>query len=386
MNYAPAVSSNFVGVNSLVLVTGGAGFIGSHVVDTLVAAGNEVRVLDSLNPTAHSATPSYLNPGAEYLWGDVCDAATVRQAVDGVTHVCHQASMVGQGQGLCDIGSYVRHNDAGTATLLQALAEEGFAGRFVLASSMVVYGEGLYRCARHGLMRPGPREHSALARGQFDPVCPHCGGPLVAQPVSEDTAPQPRSIYAATKLHQEHLCACFARERRGASLVTLRYHNVYGPRMPRDTPYSGVAAIFRSSLAAKTAPTVFEDGQQLRDFIQVTDVARANLMALTAPDEGSATFNVATGKPRTVGDLARVLCDVAGENAPRPVTSSQFRLADIRHIFASAKRIQAELGFASRIQLEQGIGEFAAAPLRGEKQPGQTYKAQLTDAQLTSAA
>jgi dTDP-L-rhamnose 4-epimerase len=288
---------------AMVLVTGGAGFVGSHVVDKLVAAGHGVRVLDDLDPAAHDGRPDGLNPEAEYRWGDVRDSDAVAGALVGVDAVCHQAAKVGLGRDPRDITEYVERNDLGTAVLLRALHDRRFAGRLVLASSMVVYGEGCYACPKHGSVRPGPRSPADLDRGRFEPACPHCGGDLDPRPVAEDTPADPRNVYAATKLHQEHLCAAYARE-SGAPLTVLRYHNVYGPRMPRDTPYAGVASIFRSALAAGRPPQVFEDGRQLRDFIHVRDVAHANVLALTAEEPVAGALNVASGRPHTVGDLA----------------------------------------------------------------------------------
>jgi dTDP-L-rhamnose 4-epimerase len=282
-----------------ILVVGGAGFIGSHVVDELVAAGRRVRVLDHLHPLAHAGRPDYLNPEAEYVWADVRDRDAAAAALDGVDAVSHQAAMVGLGVDLTDMPDYVGHNCLGTAVLLAAMHERGFAGRIVLAASMVVYGEGRYRCAEHAIVTPEPRPVARLARGEFEPGCPDCGHhPLSPVPIAESAAVDPRNVYAATKLHQEHLCAAYARE-SGASAIALRYHNVYGPRMPRDTPYAGVASIFRSALEAGRRPAVFEDGAQLRDFVSVHDVARANRLALDAPAEASGPFNVASGDPRS---------------------------------------------------------------------------------------
>ncbi|HEY6695208.1 MAG TPA: NAD-dependent epimerase/dehydratase family protein, partial [Solirubrobacteraceae bacterium] len=266
-------------MSGAILVTGGAGFIGSHVVDALLDDGHVVRVLDTLLPAAHRERPDYLDPRADWIEGDVRDPETSARAVRGVAAVSHQAAMVGLGTDIGDIADYVAHNDLGTAVLLRALARHGFAGRLVLASSMVVYGEGRYACPEHGVVRPPPRAPAALNAGRFEPPCPICGAPLEPQAVPENAPADPRNVYAATKVAQEHLCAAFARE-TGASYTALRYHNVYGPRMPRDTPYAGVASIFRSALAAGGAPRVFEDGGQRRDFVHVRDVARANVLAL----------------------------------------------------------------------------------------------------------
>ena len=346
-----------------VLVTGGAGFIGSHVVDALVERGADVRVLDNLHPAAHAGEPDYLDPRTEILLGDVRDPNVVERALDGVDSVAHQAAMVGLGTDLLDITDYVDHNCTGTAVLLRSLARRGFEGRLVLASSMVVYGEGGYACSEHGVVRPPPRSRADLEAGRFEPPCTTCGQPLEPRTVPESAPADPRNVYAATKLHQEHLCEAWARE-TAATLTVLRYHNVYGPRMPRDTPYAGVASIFRSALAAGRAPQVYEDGRQLRDFVHVRDVAHANLLSLTAPEPQPGTFNVASGRRRSVGDMARALAAAAGPEAPAPQVTGAFRLGDVRHVFASTDRAREELGFAAEVALEDGMAEFATAPLR----------------------
>ena len=232
----------------------------------------------------------------------------------------------------------------------------------MLASSMVVYGEGRYRCAEHGVVAPPPRPIESLARGRFELECPACGKALAPEPVPESASADPRNVYAATKLHQEHLCFSFARE-TGVPVTALRYHNVYGPRMPRDTPYAGVASIFRSALAAGRAPRVFEDGGQLRDFVHVRDVARANVIALTAPEPVPGPFNVASGAPRSVLAMAAALA-AAIPDAPAPVVTGEFRLGDVRHVFASAARARTTLGFEAREEFGAGMAEFAHAPLR----------------------
>ncbi len=346
----------------MILVTGGAGFIGSHIVDALVEQGHAVRAVDALLPVAHAAPPPYLNPAAEWVEGDLRDPAVAERAVAGISAVCHQASMVGLGTDIGDIADYVGHNDLATAQLLRALAGSGFAGRLVLASSMVVYGEGSYRCARHGEVRPGPRCADALDGGDFEPPCPACGEPLAPGTVDEDAPLDPRSVYAATKVAQEHLCAAFSRE-TGVPVTALRYHNVYGPRMPRDTPYAGVASIFRSALEAGRAPRVFEDGGQRRDFVHVRDVARANLRALLADEPVAGAFNVASGTPHSVLEMAAALA-AAFDGAERPVVTGEWRGGDVRHIVASAERAAALLGFRAREEFEAGMLEFARAPLR----------------------
>ena len=291
-----------------VLVTGGAGFIGSHVVSALAGRGADVVVLDALLPAVHPAGEPDLPPGVRLLIGDVRDRSTVDGAVSGVDVVCHQAAMVGLGVDVQDLPEYAGCNDLGTAVLLAAMAAAGVP-RLVLASSMVVYGEGRYRCTRHGAVSPGPRRPSDLDGGRFEPPCPRCGRPLRPGLVSEDAAPDPRNAYAASKLAQEHLAACWARS-VGGTVAALRYHNVYGPGMPRETPYAGVAALFRSALERGEPPRVFEDGGQRRDFVHVRDVAEANLAALAwtggaAPGTVRA-FNVGSGRPNTVDERNRL--------------------------------------------------------------------------------
>jgi dTDP-L-rhamnose 4-epimerase len=262
-----------------------------------------------------------------------------------------------------DAPDYVRHNDLATAVLLEQLAAARFDRRLVLASSMVVYGEGRYRCATHGEVTPGPRAAQDLDAGRFEPRCPACGGQLAPEAIGEDGGLDPRNVYAATKLAQEHLCRAFART-SGASVISLRYHNVYGPRMPRDTPYAGVASIFASSLAAGRPPRVFEDGGQLRDFVHVRDVARANVLALCSSAAAPEACNIASGTPRSILEMAQALADASGTRAPRPVVTGQYRLGDVRHVFASPERARAELGFHAREDFAAGMAEFARAPLR----------------------
>ncbi len=346
-----------------VMVTGGAGFVGSHLVDELVGIGAQVVVLDLLHPAAHGTAPSYLNPGAEYAFGDIRDVELVEHCLRGADAVCHQASMVGLGTDFRDVTDYVSHNDLGTAALLSAMHRSGFRGRLLLASSMVVYGEGRYRCDEHSAVRPGPRERPSLDAGRFEPACPVCDRPLSPEAVTEDSPLDPTSVYASTKVHQEHLCAAFARE-TGLPITALRYHNVYGPRMPRETCYAGVASVFRSGLEAGRAPRVFEDGGQLRDFVHVRDVARANMLALTADPPVTGAFNIASGTPRTVLQMAETLAGAFGPDAPRPVVTGEYRLGDVRHIFASPALARERLGFEAGVPFEEGMRDFARAPLR----------------------
>jgi dTDP-L-rhamnose 4-epimerase len=349
-----------------VLVTGGAGFIGSHVVDALLEAGADVRVFDALDPSVHGEAPPILDERAELVVGNLTDPGAIDAVVADIDAVCHQAARVGLGVDFGDVDRYVGDNDAGTAGLLAGLWRVGFRGRLVLAGSMVIYGEGLARCPVHGAVRPAPRVEVDLAGGEFEPRCPHCACFVRWQPVDESTAPDPRNVYAATKLHQEHLCRLWAQE-AGGSAIALRYHNVYGPRMPRDTPYAGVAAIFRSAVAAGRDPQVYEDGGQTRDFVHVRDVARANLAALAANwmSRGEArAYNIASGQPRTVSDLARSVCAAGGSGVPAPVVTGAWRAGDVRHIVASPLRAAEELGFRAEVSFEAGMAEFVGAPLR----------------------
>lgn len=330
-----------------VLVTGGAGFIGSHVVEALTARGHEAVVFD-------------LRDGH-----DVRSPQAVASVLPDVDAVCHQAAMVGLGTGFGDAADYVSHNDLGTAVLLSAMADAGVR-RLVLAGSMVVYGEGSYACERHGPVRPGPRAVADLDAGRFEPRCPDCGEELAPGLVGEDAPVDPRNVYATTKLAQEHLAAAWARS-TGGSAVSLRYHNVYGPRMPRDTPYAGVASFFRSALARGEAPRVFEDGGQRRDFVHVRDVAAANVAALESePREGALTaYNTGSGDPHTVGEMAQALAAAYG--GPEPVVTGEYRLGDVRHITADSSRLRAELGWKAEVEFAEGMREFATSKLRGEQ-------------------
>lgn len=349
-----------------ILVTGGAGFIGSHVVDELIGLGNTVAVVDDLDPAAHQGMPAGLNPSAEYRWCDVRNVDGWADLLDGVDAVCHQAAKVGLGVDFADVADYTGRNDLATAVLLRALHDRAFAGRLVLASSMVVYGEGRYRCGEHGIVRPGPRAEESLAAGRYEPPCPVCGGDLAGESVPEDHWLDPRNVYATTKLAQEGLANAYAREHPGTTVTSLRYHNVYGPRMPRDTPYAGVASLFRSAYEAGRAPKVFEDGGQRRDFVHVADVAHANVLALTNEAPAPGPFNVCTGNPRTVLQMAEALRPAG---APAPEVVGGYRLGDIRHVFASAERAASILGFRARIGFEAGMAEFSTAPLRATVGP-----------------
>jgi dTDP-L-rhamnose 4-epimerase len=343
-----------------VLVTGGAGFIGGHITAALLDDGHAVRVLDALLPAAWGSSTPELDPRADFVHCDVRDAAAVRSALAGVDAVCHQAAMVGLGVDLADLPSYAGINDLGTAVVLAEMAAAG-VGRLVLASSMVVYGEGRWRCPNHGDVRPGARAVTDLEAASFEPRCPSCGEALEWAVVDETAPLDPRSVYAATKVAQENLATAWQRG-TGGSVVALRYHNVYGARMPKDTPYSGVAAIFRSALERGEAPRVFEDGGQMRDFVHVTDVARANVLALGHAEPGNVVANVCSGEPHSIGDMARTLAAAYG--GPDPVVTGEFRLGDVRHVVASPAHAAEVLGFQAAVGFDAGVTAFAHEPLR----------------------
>jgi len=349
-----------------VLVTGGGGFIGSHIVEALAASGVGVRVVDRRTDWPWPEGPP---DGVEVLVGDLRDPQLCAAAVAGVGAVCHQAARVGLGVDFGDAPGYVADNDVGTVGLLDALWHDGFCGRLVVAGSMVVYGEGRYRCAGHGVVPAGPRRADDLDAGRFEPRCPHpgCGRWLTWDLVDEDAPVDPRNVYAATKLHQEHLCALWGRE-AASTVVSLRYHNVYGPRLPRDTPYAGVAALFRSALLTGRAPAVFEDGGQTRDFVHVHDVARANVAALDAADPPAGAYNVASGQPRTILDVAETMAG-AIDATLTPVVTGRWRGGDVRHVVASAQRAADLLGFRAAVPFEEGIAEMAAEGAEGPGPP-----------------
>ncbi len=367
-----------------VLLTGAAGFIGTATAEALTLAGHEVVGVDALIPQAHPPHAP-VPPGVHRL--DLRDADTLPSVLRGVDVVCHLAAMVGAGVTVADLPAYAGHNDLGTASLLSAM-HEAAVHRLVQASSMVVYGEGRYACPVHGPQQPGPRDSADLDGGQFENRCPTCDRILDWALVDESAAPDPRSSYAASKLAQEHYAAAWARQAPGVA-ISLRYHNVYGPGMPRDTPYSGVAAIFRSAVEAGRPPDVFEDGGQMRDFVHVADVAAANVRAVEAVSQtrsddrpargltieptahttahpiGTHTaYNICSGHPVSVLHVARQVASGLGSSA-EPLISGRYRLGDVRHIVASPERARSGLGFTAQIGPNAGLPRFATEPLRG---------------------
>ncbi len=328
------------------MVTGGGGFIGSEVCRQLVAAGHDVHALD-----LHRSPLD-----VETVIGDVRDADAVQRALRGVDAVCHLAAKVGLGVGVSDLPDYADVNVSGTAVVLAEMALAGVR-RLVLASSMVVYGEGVGRCDEHGRVTPGPRTAADLERGRFEAPCPTCREALAPDVVTESAPLDPRNGYAASKVAQEQFAGSWARA-TGGSVSALRFHNVYGPGMPQDTPYAGVAAIFRSELRNGRAPRVFEDGGQRRDFVHVRDVASATAAALEQHDAGVIAVNVGSGTPRTVGELARALATVTG--GPPPVVTGQFRLGDVRHITADSTLLRERFAWRPRVEFLDGLADLVA--------------------------
>ena len=334
-----------------VLVTGGSGFIGSHVVDLLVDEGHDVVVVDRV-------APSHPNPAATFVQADLVNANEWVHVLDGIDAVSHQAARVGLGLRFGDVTDYARDNDLATAVLLRELARTASpaASSWPAAwSSTVKARTTAQRAVRSGRDRGRPR---ASKSASFEPGCPACGSDLAWTTVDEETSFDPRNIYAATKVHQEHLCSTFGRE-TGAPVIALRYHNVFGPRAPIDTPYAGVASLFLGSIHRGEAPRVFEDGGQTRDFVHVADVARANLAALCADAGVSGAFNVASGTPRSIADVARELWTIVAAGGPPPIVTGEWRLGDVRHVVASPAKAAAELDFHAVVPFRDGLGQLA---------------------------
>ena len=344
----------------MVLVTGGAGFIGSHLVDALVAAGERVRVLDNLDPLAHPTgeLPAHANPAAEMHGGDLRDRDAVDRALEGVDRVFHLGGVVGNGESMVNVRNAVDVNCVGTATLMEAVIERrDTVRRVVAASSMVVYGDGAYRCPEHGDTAVPSRPAERLERRDWEPVCAACGREVRPVPTTEDHPLRPASVYGISKRDQEELVLVLGRA-YGIETVALRYLNVYGPRQALGNPYTGVAAIFAARLLSGRAPRVFEDGGQIRDLVHVFDVVRATAAAMDAGAAAGGVFNVATGRQVTVADLAARIAGALGSDTAPEITG-EFRAGDIRHCFADTARAQEVLGFTSATTLDTGIPELA---------------------------
>jgi dTDP-L-rhamnose 4-epimerase len=342
-----------------ILVTGGAGFIGSHLVDALIDRGHTVRVLDALVSQVHEAEepPSHLNPQAEFVRGDVCDSDVLNRALDGIDAVYHEAAEVGVGQSMYEIQKYVRANDFGTAVLLEALSERRSQIRkLIVASSMSIYGEGAYVCPTCGIKHPHLRSTSQLLERQWEFTCSKCGSELRPLPTNEDKPLFPTSVYAITKQDQEQFCLVVGRA-YGIPTVALRYFNVYGTRQALSNPYTGICAIFSSRLLQDQAPMIFEDGEQTRDFIHVSDIVQANLLALEKDTANYQAINVGTGRATSVSQVAKLLTEGLGKKIEAEVVG-KYREGDIRHCFADISRARKLLGYEPKVSLEQGIPEL----------------------------
>ena len=342
-----------------VLVTGGAVFIGSHLVDELVDQGHRVRVLDMLVSQVHgeNAEPKHVNPAAEFVRGDVCDRAAVDAALEGIDVVFHEAAEVGVGQSMYEIERYVRANDLGTAVVLEAvLARRPQVRKLVVASSMSIYGEGAYSCASCGPIAPQLRPTEQLRDRRWEVECPNCGAKLSPMPTSEEKPLFPTSVYAVTKQDQEQFCLAVGRS-YGIPTVALRYFNVYGTRQALSNPYTGVCAIFSARLLNGNRPLIFEDGEQTRDFVHVSDIVQANLRALDTDRADYHAINVGTGRATSV----RKVCELLAKGLDldlEPEIVAKYREGDIRHCVADISKARALLGYEPRVSLEQGIPEL----------------------------
>lgn len=341
-----------------VLITGGAGFIGSHLSDVLLAGGYTVRLLDNLSPQVHpgGAVPGYLNADAELVTGDLRDRAVIDKALRGVDCVVHLAAAVGVGQSMYEIVSYTDTNEVGTAVLLEALSKRPVE-RLVCASSMSVYGEGLARRPDGLLVAPSDRSIEQFRRADWD-LSDHDGAPLTPVPTPEEKPLSLSSIYALNKYAQERMCLITGRA-YGIPTVALRFFNVYGPRQALSNPYTGVLAIFASRLLNGRPPLVFEDGRQQRDFVHVGDIAAACQLALEKREITGEVFNIGSGEPRTILSIAHDLAGVMGRPDISPHVIGKYRAGDIRHCFADIRKSRAQLGFAPQVAFADGLAELA---------------------------
>jgi dTDP-L-rhamnose 4-epimerase len=342
-----------------ILVTGGAGFIGSFLTDRMIADGHTVRIFDNLDPQVHPGgkPPAHLNPKAEFVNGDVRDYDALRKAVEGMDAVSHHAAAVGVGQSQYAVKYYVDVNLGGTGNLLDILANHPHrVKKLIVAASMSSYGEGSYSCARCGRVRPPLRTEEQFRREEWECRCPGCGGALAPVPIRETDERLVNSIYAITKMVQEDMCLNIGRT-YSIPTVALRYFNVYGPRQSLSNPYTGVAAIFMSRIKNDKPPVVFEDGLQSRDFISVHDIVRANMLALENPKADYRMFNVASGKVTTILEIAETIAEICGKKI-KPQITKKFRKGDVRHCIADTAKIQEALGFKAQVSFREGMKEL----------------------------
>ena len=340
-----------------ILVTGGAGFVGSHLVDALVRAGHTLRVFDNLTDQVHPAgIPDYLHGEVEFQNGDMRDIGAVRGAVEQIDVVFHMAAAVGVGQSMYEIARYMEVNTQGNANLLQAILDKKLSlQKLIVASSMSIYGEGQYRCEEHGAVAPPPRPTQQLKEKRWEVICPECGSELKPVPTTEDKPLQCTSIYALSKKDQEEMTLLFGRT-YGFPVVAMRYFNIYGTRQALSNPYTGVAAIFGSRLLNDNRPMIFEDGNQMRDFVSVHDVVRANLLAMESPAANGLALNIGSGYPITIRDIAGILVQELGKKV-EPEITGKYRGGDIRHCYADITLARKVLGYEPRFQFRDGVAE-----------------------------
>lgn len=342
-----------------ILVTGGAGFIGSHLTDALLQRGHQVIVLDALVPQVHGAeaTPRYLTPEAEFVRGDVRDEHAWRTALARAEAVVHLAAEVGVGQSMYEITRYVDANTRGTALFWQIFAQGGTrVAKMVVASSMSIYGEGTYVCAQHGAVFPPPRSKAQLCARDWELHCPLCDAPVAPHPTAEDKPLAPTSTYAITKRDQEELSLTLGRA-YNLPVVALRFFNVYGSRQALSNPYTGAIALFGAQLKNHQSPLIYEDGLQTRDFVHVSDIVRAIVLALESPQGDGKAFNVGTGVPRTILEVTETLARVSGV-ARAPRLTGQFRAGDIRHCVADISNLRAAYSFEPECAFNNGVREW----------------------------
>ena len=342
-----------------ILVTGGAGFIGSFIVDELIHRGHTVTIFDSLDRQVHPEghVPDYLNPHARFIHGNVRDYDALRSVVGNAEIIFHKAAMVGVGQSQYEIARYVEANTMGTANLLDILANHPHRVRkLIVAASMSSYGEGQYRCNRCGDIRPPLRIEEQVAQGDWELHCPQCDDRLAPVPTPEEAVQYCNSIYAFTKRHQEEMCLNIGRTYE-IPTVALRYFNVYGPRQALSNPYTGVMAIFLSRLKNDNPPVIYEDGLQTRDFVSVHDIVQANMLAMDRDEADYDVFNVGGGQVLTIRSIAESIAQVLGKDIVPEITR-KFRKGDVRHCFSDIRKIQATLGYTPGVSLEAGIREL----------------------------
>ena len=341
-----------------ILITGGAGFVGSHLADALIAQGHRVRIYDNLSEQVHrSGYPDYLTDDAEFMQGDVRDLAGLKVAVRGAEVIFHLAAAVGVGQSMYQIADYTGTNSLGTANLLQAILDtRATPEKIIVASSMSIYGEGRYLCSQCGQLAPLQRGQEQLQRKQWELTCPHCDQELTPLPTDEFKPLQCSSIYALGKKTQEEMVLLFGRTYNVPS-VALRYFNIYGPHQALSNPYTGVMAIFASRLMNGHAPVIFEDGLQQRDFVNVADVVQANILAMESPDANGMALNIGSGQAVTIREVAEHLATALGKKVPLEI-SGKYRSGDIRHCFADITTASRLLGYQPRVTLEAGLNQL----------------------------